>query len=399
MNLPAPGQIYDGQDEAQARAEIQREDARNIKKGGAAGNITYLQTGTGATARPIVDRLAEMPSAKDFNGVVGDGVANDTLGLQNWLTAITGKAGFLPAGTFIFDTSLTVPIATTIYGIPAASLLRPSAGVTTAAVVQSVGSTLQGVNIIGTDTTNIIGLSIGTTGLSGGVANNGFTRQVQVKNFTGASGTALQVKAGVIWVFDGNYFGDGTNGTNIIDSGNGTPTTLTFLCTVFKGNSQIGMQLMTGQECQFYSCVFEQNGSLGTYCNVAAGGGGNAAVQNILFQACYWEANQTGTASGALRHALYHAYARGEGIKFRDCFFANGAAHASFTSEARAIQFDQAVDCLVDHCSVANEAGQINLIGGSSAVQFTNWPVSNGTISSTVLVTAGTATKYAPIAL
>lgn len=317
-------------------------------------------------------------SAKDY-GAVGDGVADDTAALQAWLTAIgTGYyattiagpgIGFLPAGKYKHTATLTIPANAYVYGVPWKSTLRPTSAVTTAAVIQAAGSTLRGIVIDGINAGNISGLSIGASGLT----NNGATYQVVSVRFTsGAASYALNVARAVIWTFTDCYFGDSTYGANILDSGNGSPTTLAFTNCLFKGNSQVGLQMFTGQECQFIGCIFEQNGSLGSYCNVAGGGGGFAVVQNILFQGCYWESNQTSLASGAARHAAYHAYARGDDIKFRDCFFANGTGHASFLTEARALQLDNANEYLVDHCDVAIEAGQISLISGSQGT-FVNW--------------------------
>lgn len=339
-------------------------------------NFTSITTGT-TTAKSLASRFSYIITPQDF-GAVGNGVADDTAALQAWLTAVgTGTysgaivgpgAGFLPAGIYKYTSTLTIPVSAYIFGVPSKSVLRPSGAVTTAAVIQSAGSTLRGVVIDGLNAGNIIGLSIGASGLT----NNGATYQVLSVRFTNGAAQALKVVTGVIWSFEDCYFGDSVTGANIIDSGQGTPTTLTFKTCLFKGNSQIGLQVLTGQECQFLSCIFEQNGSLGSYCNVSAGGGGFATINNILFQACYWEANQTNTPAGAGRHALFNAYFRGDDIKIRDCFFSNGTGHTAFTNEARAFQLDNANEYVVDHNDVANEVGQISIIGGSSGT-FVNW--------------------------
>ncbi len=64
MNLPTPGLNYDRQNEAQARAEIDREDKRNVKKGAdiiLSGNVLdagprlILKRPDGSLRRLVID--------------------------------------------------------------------------------------------------------------------------------------------------------------------------------------------------------------------------------------------------------------------------------------------------------------------------------------------------------
>jgi hypothetical protein len=62
--------------------------------------VTFLQTGTGATARTVDAKLKDTVSVKDF-GAVGDGVADDTAAMQ--AAHNTGKIVYYNAGRYKFS--------------------------------------------------------------------------------------------------------------------------------------------------------------------------------------------------------------------------------------------------------------------------------------------------------
>lgn len=64
--------------------------------------VGFIQAGVGAVIRAIQDKLREQVSLKDF-GAVGDGVADDTIPVQNWLNHIYLNAakGYAPPGTYL----------------------------------------------------------------------------------------------------------------------------------------------------------------------------------------------------------------------------------------------------------------------------------------------------------
>ena len=65
--------------------------------------VTFLQTGTGATARTVDDKLKDTVSVKDF-GAVGDGTTDDTAAIN--LAINTNKGIYFPFGTYIVSSKL-----------------------------------------------------------------------------------------------------------------------------------------------------------------------------------------------------------------------------------------------------------------------------------------------------
>ena len=100
--------------------------------------VGFLQTGTGATARTVQDKMRDVISAKDF-GVVGDGVADDTNALLN--TAIAARTGFTDGTGRTFAGEIFLPPGK--YKIDDIIELAPTAGL--------IGLTINGSGCGGTE--------------------------------------------------------------------------------------------------------------------------------------------------------------------------------------------------------------------------------------------------------
>lgn len=66
-------------------------------------SATFLQAGTGATARTIQEKLRDTISAKDF-GAVGDGVTDDRAAIAAAVAAARGKTVYFPEGNYLINT-------------------------------------------------------------------------------------------------------------------------------------------------------------------------------------------------------------------------------------------------------------------------------------------------------
>jgi hypothetical protein len=87
----------------------------SLGQSGGSNLIGFINSGTGAFARPVQARLRETVSVKDFNAV-GDGTANDTDEIQAAITSAAGRTVTFPPGTYLITTKLTVPAGTTLRG-------------------------------------------------------------------------------------------------------------------------------------------------------------------------------------------------------------------------------------------------------------------------------------------
>jgi len=68
--------------------------------------VTFLQTGTGATARTVDSKLKDIISVKDF-GAVGDGVTNDTAAFTAAITAAGTKNVYVLGGSYAITGTIT----------------------------------------------------------------------------------------------------------------------------------------------------------------------------------------------------------------------------------------------------------------------------------------------------
>lgn len=73
----------------------------------------FTATGTGAATRTSTDKFGDLISIKDF-GAVGDGLTDDTLAIQQALTA--HKVVFVPQGTYLITGTITLTADQALYG-------------------------------------------------------------------------------------------------------------------------------------------------------------------------------------------------------------------------------------------------------------------------------------------
>jgi hypothetical protein len=75
--------------------------------------VTFLASGTGAVQRTALTKFRDTVSVKDF-GAVGDGVTDDAAAITAAIA--TGKAVYLPTGTYKVLTTIVIPTQAMIFG-------------------------------------------------------------------------------------------------------------------------------------------------------------------------------------------------------------------------------------------------------------------------------------------
>jgi len=130
-----------------------------------AGNVGFVQSGTGAVAQTVQAKLQQTVSVKDF-GAVGNGIADDTAAIQAALTAGAGKTVTFSPATYKTG-ALTVP-NNTIINLSGAILNFSAAGNITGLTLGSNCTVIEGELIgAGGGTFSDVGTAIGAKGVRG----------------------------------------------------------------------------------------------------------------------------------------------------------------------------------------------------------------------------------------
>lgn len=81
----------------------------------------YTVSGSGAVTRSTSDKFSDIISVKDF-GAVGDGLIDDTLAIQQALSAHDHV--FVPSGTYLITTTITLTRGKSLFGEGSAAILK-----------------------------------------------------------------------------------------------------------------------------------------------------------------------------------------------------------------------------------------------------------------------------------
>lgn len=243
--------------------------AASLSATAGASMVGWVQTGS-HTLRTIQSKLQERISLKDF-GAVGDGVTDDSSAISAALSA-TGAALFIPAGTYLYNSTMPAPVCSAIYGDgELVSILKPGTGLSRGL---SIGGTnypmlLRDFQILGTSATTATGLYVGEAASCAPNIHN-----VRVYGFGGVGGIGIRI---------GHYLkGKITKLTSELNSINmvvqqpsasGNPTTLHFDSCVFTTtdptNGTYGVVIRDSDGLVFTNCDFESSKNEGLYIETA----------------------------------------------------------------------------------------------------------------------------------
>lgn len=88
----------------------------------------FLQSGTGAVTRTMLAKAREVITPQDF-GAAGDGTTDDTDAMNAFFTAVDGKRGYIPPGTYKLTSLISRAFTDCeIVGVPGASIITGAFG-------------------------------------------------------------------------------------------------------------------------------------------------------------------------------------------------------------------------------------------------------------------------------
>jgi len=107
-----------------------------LKAADGSDNVNFTQAGSNVVTRTVQDKLQDFVSVKDF-GAVGNGIADDTIAIQNALNAgsVAQRPVWLPGGTYKVSSRLIVPTRTGLVSDGSATIYATAAGFNNTTVV------------------------------------------------------------------------------------------------------------------------------------------------------------------------------------------------------------------------------------------------------------------------
>ena len=108
----------------------------------------YTAAGFGAETRSSSDKLSDIVSIRDF-GAVGDGLTDDTIAIQQALTA--HDSVLVPAGVYLITSTITLAGRKSLFGLGQQSVIRTNGNAFNAIEIPAQQTTLQNLRIEGGD--------------------------------------------------------------------------------------------------------------------------------------------------------------------------------------------------------------------------------------------------------
>ena len=280
----------------------------------------YNQGGTGAVARTTASKLQESVSVKDF-GAVGDGVTDDTAAIQAFFNASKNKRGFLNAGKYKINTSITLDTTQSYFiegdGYDDNAVL--------ASVIYNSGSSY--------------GLYINGTGQ---VTDN----LLKMENFA-ITGNALSDSG--IYAIEV----PGLRINNVLSANNGNGHGFRFrkcynssyIGLVATNNAFHGIFLdLQGNTIRFSSCISNANGTAGAYAGFSIVGGAGTENLGVTLSSCDATANPYGVVV-QYTNSITITGCYSEGNTIANIYADSTAKNVTFTGNYQQDGVSQFVQC------------------------------------------------------
>jgi len=257
------------------------------------------------------------PDVRIFGAVI-DGVTDDTTAILDALAALPSV--YMPEGTYRTTANILVGPGKELVGpMQGAAIIRPSVAVGTALTVNS--GNVKNILLDGTDTNAAIGLLIGSV-----LSATTKIIDVEVMNFLGAGAIGIKLRQAVETSFLRVYsHGNTKNLTLDPEAGDGTPTSLWTMDSLFREAVEEGVLILGSVLTDWWNCVFESNHKEGMKI---LPGAGVTAFHNIL-RTCWFENNWLGDGARTTKYSLTvdgNAAGASAGVHLEHVYFLGSAA-------------------------------------------------------------------------
>jgi hypothetical protein len=296
--------------------------------------VGFQQSGTGSVPRTVDAKLKEFVSVKDF-GAVGDGVTDDTAAIQAAIN--TGKAVYVPTGTYLVRSSLQLPTTLLMYGDGLQTLIdfKPlSNDVLFDGPVSAGNFWLKNIRFWGTD---YYFDSNKTPAVKSGFLSS--AQQVRLNwdsiyVFGFNADNVVSVNRSIeTYIYRSYFWGPYFNfGDSVATTTTRTSNcflfaqpwnTTTHLVDCFIQNFKFGIQIESGFSNRIDRCTLENNFiSIVCYKNGGTGSGNQNTVKDCYFEGNKYSLGGAGLASDFSDIANSAKYAF---LFFEDCYFHNSA--------------------------------------------------------------------------